>query len=150
MYIYFRAHASSPVQNILKYIVYETCLMELFDMCPLCQRRCYVRSQRLGTFLRVEQLCQHCQFVRKWNSQPIIGSTPAGNLHLSAAVYLCGASFFTVEKVIECQINNQNTVTLKKHKKSVMSQVTELTIVLFCNFSLLSGICSYEDASIQI
>ncbi|XP_042614665.1 uncharacterized protein LOC109110689 isoform X2 [Cyprinus carpio] len=60
---------------------------------------CHIRSQRIGTFLRVEQLCHHCQFSRKWNSQPILGSTPAGNLHLSAAVYLSGASFFTIEKI---------------------------------------------------
>ncbi|XDV25389.1 hypothetical protein PO909_029312 [Leuciscus waleckii] len=93
------AQASSPVQNISKYIVYETCIMELFELCPVCQRSCHVRSQRLGTFLRVEQLCHHCQFSRKWNSQPIMGCTPAGNLHLSAAVYLCGASFFTLEKI---------------------------------------------------
>ncbi|XP_001921592.2 uncharacterized protein [Danio rerio] len=88
-----------PVHNIAKFIVYETCLMELFSDCPVCQRRCDVKSQRLGTFLSVQQVCPHCEFVRKWNSQPIIGSTPAGNLHLSAAVYLSGASFFVVEKV---------------------------------------------------
>lgn len=80
-----------PVHNIAKFIVYETCLMELFSDCPVCQRRCDVKSQRLGTFLSVQQVCPHCEFVRKWNSQPIIGSTPAGNLHLSAAVYLSGA-----------------------------------------------------------
>ncbi|XP_048037922.1 uncharacterized protein LOC125263095 [Megalobrama amblycephala] len=93
------AQASSPVQNISKYIVYETCIMELFEVCPVCQRSCHVRSQKLGTFLRVEQLCRHCHFSRKWDSQPIMGSTPAGNLHLSAAVYLCGASFFTIKKI---------------------------------------------------
>ncbi|XP_052464668.1 uncharacterized protein LOC128021464 isoform X1 [Carassius gibelio] len=93
------AQESSPIQNICKYIVYETCIMELFDVCPVCHRSCHIRSQRIGTFLRVEQLCHHCQFSRKWNSQPILGSTPAGNLHLSAAVYLSGASFFTIEKI---------------------------------------------------
>lgn len=109
--IFFRAQASSPVQNIRKYIVYETCIMELFEVCPVCQRSCHVRSQKLGTFLRVEQLCHHCHFSRKWNSQPIMGSTPAGNLHLSAAVYLCGASFFTIEKVLEYKILNIYTDT---------------------------------------
>lgn len=112
MHLYiFRAQASSPVQNISKYIVYETCIMELFEVCPVCQRSCHVRSQKLGTFLRVEQLCHHCHFSRKWDSQPIMGSTPAGNLHLSAAVYLCGASFFTIEKVLEYKIINHIAVT---------------------------------------
>ncbi|XP_039541035.1 uncharacterized protein LOC120488385 isoform X2 [Pimephales promelas] len=93
------SQASSPIQKISKYIVYETCIMELFEMCPVCHRSCQIRSQRIGTFLRVEQLCHHCQFTRKWSSQPILGSTPAGNLHLSAAVYLSGASFVTIEKI---------------------------------------------------
>ncbi|CAM4275657.1 unnamed protein product [Leuciscus chuanchicus] len=92
------AQASSPIQKICKYIVYETCIMELFEVCPVCHRSCRIRSQRIGTFLRVEQLCHHCQFSRKWSSQPILGSTPAGNLHLAAAVYLSGASFVTIEK----------------------------------------------------
>ncbi|XP_039537948.1 uncharacterized protein LOC120486154 [Pimephales promelas] len=95
----FSSLASSPIQKICKYIVYETCIMELFEMCPVCHRSCHTRSQRIGTFLRVEQLCHHCQFTRKWSSQPILGSTPAGNLHLSAAVYLSGASFVTIEKI---------------------------------------------------
>lgn len=104
--------ASVPVQNIRKYIVYETCIMELFESCPVCQRRCDVRSQTHGTFLRVDQLCQHCNFSRKWNSQPIMGSTPAGNIHLSCAVYLCGASYITLEKVfaaMRLQVFRYNT-----------------------------------------
>ncbi|XP_056607720.1 uncharacterized protein LOC130425527 isoform X2 [Triplophysa dalaica] len=104
--------ASIPVQNIRKYIVYETCIMELFESCPVCQGRCDVRSQTHGTFLRVDQVCQHCNFSRKWNSQPIMGSTPAGNIHLSCAVYLCGASYITVEKVfaaMRLQVFRYNT-----------------------------------------
>ncbi|XP_057201463.1 uncharacterized protein LOC130561273 isoform X2 [Triplophysa rosa] len=104
--------ASMPVQNIRKYIVYETCIMELLESCPVCQRRCDVRSQTHGTFLRVDQLCQHCNFSRKWNSQPIMGSTPAGNIHLSCAVYLCGASYITLEKVfaaMRLQVFRYNT-----------------------------------------
>ncbi|KAA0705258.1 hypothetical protein E1301_Tti019534 [Triplophysa tibetana] len=104
--------ASIPVQNIRKYIVYETCIMELFESCPVCQRRCDVRSQTHGTFLRVDQVCQHCNFSRKWNSQPIMGSTPAGNIHLSCAVYLCGASYITLEKVfaaMRLQVFRYNT-----------------------------------------
>ncbi|XP_067299127.1 uncharacterized protein [Pseudorasbora parva] len=106
------AQTSRPVQKICKYIVYESCLMALFEACPVCRRSCDVRSQRLGTFLRVDQLCQHCQFSRRWDSQPIVGSIPAGNLHLSAAVYLSGASFYTVEKIfaaMHLQVFKHNT-----------------------------------------
>ncbi|XP_034057592.1 uncharacterized protein LOC117536713 isoform X2 [Gymnodraco acuticeps] len=87
--------------NINTYIVYETCIMELFEMCPVCQRVCDVQTRRMGTFLSVEQLCPHCQFSRLWNSQPIVRSTPAGNLQLSTSVYVNGESFFKLEKVLK-------------------------------------------------
>ncbi|XP_033947568.1 uncharacterized protein [Pseudochaenichthys georgianus] len=87
--------------NIKTYIVYETCIMELFEMCPVCQRVCDVQTRRMGTFLSVEQLCPHCQFSRLWNSQPIVRSTPAGNLQLSTSVYINGESFFKLEKVLK-------------------------------------------------
>ncbi|XP_063061927.1 uncharacterized protein LOC134454691 [Engraulis encrasicolus] len=91
--------SSSHREN--KFIVYESCIMELFQKCPLCTRPCDVRSQRLGTFLSVNQQCSHCSHTRRWNSQPILGSTPAGNLQLSAAMYLSGASFILIEKVFK-------------------------------------------------
>ncbi|KAL0966167.1 hypothetical protein UPYG_G00291830 [Umbra pygmaea] len=93
--------SSTPTHNSRKYIVYESCVMELFNVCPVCTRACDVRTQRLGTLLSVKQRCPHCTFRRHWNSQPILGSTPAGNLHLSAAVYLSGASFIQIEKVFK-------------------------------------------------
>ncbi|XP_034055620.1 uncharacterized protein LOC117535302 [Gymnodraco acuticeps] len=37
--------------------------------------------------------------VSQWESQPIIGSTPVGNLQLSAATYFTGASFFQLKKI---------------------------------------------------
>lgn len=77
--------------------------MELFEVCPVCQRVCDVQTHRLGTFLSVRQLCPHCQFFRKWHSQPSMGETPVGNLQLSAAVYIGGESFFKLEKVSENQ-----------------------------------------------
>ncbi|XP_052472998.1 uncharacterized protein LOC128029320 isoform X3 [Carassius gibelio] len=95
------ADSSTPTHNSKKYIVYESCIMELFNVCPVCTRACDVRTQRLGTFLSVKQWCPRCTFTRHWNSQPVIGSVPSGNLHLSAAVYLSGASFIQIEKVFK-------------------------------------------------
>lgn len=68
-------------------------------MCPVCTRACDLKARNVGTLLSVEQQCPHCEYHRQWNSQPVIGSTPAGNLHLSAAVYLSGASFFKMKRV---------------------------------------------------
>ncbi|KAK1876898.1 Protein FAM171B, partial [Dissostichus eleginoides] len=61
-------------------------------------RVCDVQTTKMGTFISVQQLCPHCQFARHWNSQPILGSTPAGNLQLSAATYVNGVSFYKLGK----------------------------------------------------
>ncbi|XDV25473.1 hypothetical protein PO909_029389 [Leuciscus waleckii] len=103
---------SIPTYKMLTYIVYEKCLLELFEVCPVCQRGTRVRTRTVGTFLCVEQRCPHCDFVRTWNSQPLHGGTPAGNLQLSVAVYSNGGSFFRVEKIfraLRLQMFQHNT-----------------------------------------
>ena len=92
---------STSKHEIRKYIVYETCLMELFEVCPVCKRVCSVKNKVLGTFISVKQLCEYCEYSRIWQSQPLLDSTPAGNLQLSAAVYISGASFFKLQRVNE-------------------------------------------------
>ncbi|XP_042254210.1 uncharacterized protein LOC121887482 isoform X2 [Thunnus maccoyii] len=42
----------------------------------------------------------HLEFEEEWQSQPLIGSTPIGNLQMSAATYFSGAFFFQLEKVL--------------------------------------------------
>ena len=74
-------------------------------MCPVCTRACDVKTRKMGTFLSVAQRCPHCDYNRQWNSQPVLGSTPAGNLHLSAAIYLSGSSFFKIERVNDEKLN---------------------------------------------
>ncbi|XDV33410.1 hypothetical protein PO909_003834 [Leuciscus waleckii] len=82
-----------------KYIVFESSLRELFKTCPLCKNKCSVQRRRLGTFVSFCQVCQHCQYTRKWQSQPVKGSTPVGNLQMSAAVYFTGGSFIQMQKI---------------------------------------------------
>ncbi|XP_028291221.1 uncharacterized protein LOC114454733 isoform X3 [Gouania willdenowi] len=104
--------SSTPPHKMKKYIVYESCIMELFASCPVCTWKCDVRTKTLGTFLSVYQRCPHCEFSKHWQSQPILGSTPAGNIHLSAAVYLSGASFMKTERVfraMELQLFKRDT-----------------------------------------
>ncbi|XP_056467733.1 uncharacterized protein LOC130406660 [Gadus chalcogrammus] len=95
---------STSKHDIRKYIVYETCLMELFEVCPVCKRVCTVKNKVLGTFISVKQLCEYCEYSRIWQRQPLLDSTPAGNLQLSAAVYISGASFFKLQRAMHLQI----------------------------------------------
>ncbi|XP_056608949.1 uncharacterized protein LOC130426283 isoform X2 [Triplophysa dalaica] len=98
-----------------KYIVFENCLLQLFDTCPLCSRRCDVRARRKGTFVAVDQLCPHCHYFRQWKSQPVVGSTPLGNLQLSAAIYFTGGSFFQLEKIFNTM--HVKTITHRTFRK---------------------------------
>lgn len=98
--LWFSLHSPpTPVQEVTKYIVYDNCLIHLFSDCPICGKTCKVQRYVMGTFLTVRQSCLYCDFARKWNSQPIIGSTPAGNLHLAAAINFTGSSFQQFNKV---------------------------------------------------
>ncbi|KAA8579040.1 hypothetical protein FQN60_010564 [Etheostoma spectabile] len=113
--------SSAPTHNGKKYIVYETCILELFNACPVCALACDVRTQRIGTFLSVKQCCPRCSFRRLWSSQPVVGSTPAGDLHLSAAMYLSGASFTQIEKVFKAmQLQLFRSETFHRHARAAV------------------------------
>ncbi|XP_061622218.1 uncharacterized protein LOC133474470 isoform X1 [Phyllopteryx taeniolatus] len=110
--------SSGPVHKMAAYIVHERCLLELFAVCPECQQVTDVQRRSRGTFLSVKQQCTHCHFSRKWNSQPIIGDTPVGNLQLSAAVYTTGSSFFKLKKIFRAmQLKMFPYDTFRRHAR---------------------------------
>ncbi|XP_063072440.1 uncharacterized protein LOC134463131 [Engraulis encrasicolus] len=101
-----------------KYIVFESCLKLLFAKCPDCHMECDARPRRMGTLVTFAQRCTNCNFFRRWESQPIAGSTPVGNLQLSAATYFTGSSFIQLEKV--CKAMNLQTFrydTFRRHAR---------------------------------
>ncbi|KTG47210.1 hypothetical protein cypCar_00017264, partial [Cyprinus carpio] len=89
-----------PLYKARKYMVYEENLLQLFRKCQACCHTCTVEKFVNGTFVSITQICSHCLQKTKWNSQPHIQSTPAGNLHLSAAVAFSGASYIQIHKVL--------------------------------------------------
>lgn len=91
----------STAFNCTKYIVYESCLRQLFNSCPVCSLPCEVKRHRVGTLVRFIQHCPHCNYSREWQSQPVIGSTPIGDIQMSAAIYFTGLTFCQVEKLCE-------------------------------------------------
>ncbi|KAL2096063.1 hypothetical protein ACEWY4_008211 [Coilia grayii] len=102
-----------------KYIVFEKNLMELFATCPVCSRVSEVRTYTRGTFLSVDQKCHHCHFARQWKSQPVIGSSPVGNIQLSAAIYFTGTSYFQVQKVFQTMhLQNISYSAFRRHAKT--------------------------------
>ncbi|XP_041951764.1 uncharacterized protein LOC121711937 isoform X2 [Alosa sapidissima] len=104
-----------------KYIVFESCLKQLFENCPVCKRNCDVQRRRMGTYVAFTQFCPHCNYFRQWESQPIVGSTPVGNLQLSAATYFTGSSFIQLEKVFKAmQLQIFQYDTFRRHARNYL------------------------------
>ncbi|KAF1382164.1 hypothetical protein PFLUV_G00161610 [Perca fluviatilis] len=142
---------TSPVSSYdAKYIVFEQCLLSLFETCPVCIRVCKVLPRRRGSFLAVDQLCPHCQFFRQWKSQPVIGSTPVGNLQRSAAIYFCGVSFSKLKKMFEAmQLITRTYAAFRRHARTYLEpsiihsrterQTQKLKILSEANSVVLGG-----------
>ncbi|XDV52549.1 hypothetical protein PO909_021269 [Leuciscus waleckii] len=112
---------SMPFHKDAKYIVFEKCLLSLFESCPVCTRACNVCPHRRGTFIAIDQLCPHCEFFRQWRSQPVVGSTPVGNLQLSAAIYFSGASFLKMQKVFRAMYLKTHTYdAFRRHARTYL------------------------------
>ncbi|KAG1926991.1 uncharacterized protein LOC120480138 isoform X3 [Pimephales promelas] len=112
---------SMPFHKDAKYIVFENCLLSLFESCPVCSRACDVCPRRRGTFISIAQLCASCGFSRRWRSQPVIGSSPAGDLQLSAAVYFSGASFLNMQKVFRAMHLKTHTYdAFRRHARTYL------------------------------
>lgn len=82
-----------------KFLVYKECLVELLQYCPKCSCGCDVTWHVIGTFVAAVRRCCNCDYSHKWCSQPLVNDIPAGNIHLSAAMYISGASFAKTERV---------------------------------------------------
>lgn len=90
----FRDEADSTMispKDESKFLVFESCLRELFRTCRECYAACKIVGHVKGTFLRIETLCTNDHRLT-WDSQPIIKKKPAGNLFLSAAILFSGGS----------------------------------------------------------
>lgn len=110
-----------------KFLVYEQCLDKLFQHCPVCSHSCSVTTHVIGTFVSITQTCTSCEFHRCWASQPMIGCMPAGNIHLSAAVFFSGASFTKVERVLAAlNVEGISSSTFYRHAELYL-QPTVLT-----------------------
>ncbi|XP_044224885.1 uncharacterized protein LOC122994329 [Thunnus albacares] len=112
---------SSTEYSDVKDIVFESCLRDLFQTCPVCKWDCEVKQRRLGTFVSFSQICPNCQYNRKWQSQPMRGNTPVGNLQMSAAIYFTGGSFTQVEKILKAMnVQVFKYDTFRRHARNLL------------------------------
>ncbi|XP_069102906.1 uncharacterized protein [Argopecten irradians] len=81
---------SSPNNRLL--LVSECRLMQLFNKCFHCSSPALGDvTQVCGTMVKVEQNCGVCGYTWQWNSQPLIGSIPSGNLMMSCGILFSGS-----------------------------------------------------------
>ncbi|XP_067030157.1 uncharacterized protein [Acropora muricata] len=95
-----RVEADTPPHEGPAFIVFYCKLLQIFSLfCFICKRKNpTVTMKQNGTMVTVEQQCPSCgdQSFR-WSSQPLIlGKFPAGNILLSFAVLMAGASISKV------------------------------------------------------
>ncbi|XP_067284722.1 uncharacterized protein [Pseudorasbora parva] len=102
-----------------KFIVFESCLREIFETCPVCKAKCDVHQRQIDTFVAFTQLCGKCQHYRRWQSQPVVGSTPLGNLQLCAAIYFLVGSFSKLQKIFQAmQLQTVQYGTFRRHARN--------------------------------
>ncbi|XP_077517284.1 uncharacterized protein LOC144128085 isoform X1 [Amblyomma americanum] len=78
-------------QDDRKFIIFESCLKELFQVCRKCFAPCKSVSRVSGTWLQIQTLCANHHFLT-WSSQPMINGKAAGNVLMSAAMLFAGTS----------------------------------------------------------
>ncbi|CAH3160182.1 unnamed protein product [Pocillopora meandrina] len=108
-----------------KFIVFFSCLMQLFEFCPLCTEPSTSEvSNVVGTLIHVTQKCLSCSYARVWRSQPYIKKIPAGNLLLSAAILYSGSMIsqtLRMLKILKVQCFSRQTY--HKHQKNYLIPV---------------------------
>lgn len=95
---------NKPVKEQHVMLVYESCIMELFRVCPKCTGPATASiTHQEGTLVIVSQFClkPKCGFSRTWSSQPRVGRIAAGNLALSAGTLFSGSLFAKVQRLLE-------------------------------------------------
>ena len=82
-------HASRYQER--KYIVFESCLLQLFTLCHVCLAPATIdKKSRRGTMLTIRSTCLEGH-SRVWKSQPEHNNMPWGNFLVAAAILFSGS-----------------------------------------------------------
>ena len=115
---------SSPSNTEPKFIVFYSNLLALFSMvCFTCKAdRPQVIMKKNGTAVSVQQECLHCRKSFQWSSQPLVLTKyPAGNILLSFAVLVSGASISKVLLVFKLLgLSVYNIRTFFRHQSDLL------------------------------
>ena len=72
-----------------KFIVFQSCLLELFEKCPLCGGVAEAHVEKPeATLIHIQQKCLEadCKYQRPWKNQLFVKNMPACNLLMSGTI----------------------------------------------------------------
>lgn len=120
--MFYSSKDAIPFHQSKKFIVFEECLMSLFQKCHKCGNESVtVTSTVIGTFLSISQECANCLLPFKWDSQPMVDRAPAGNILMSAAILLSGSlptKVLRMLKIYGCACFSRNTFF--RHQEEIL------------------------------
>lgn len=108
-----------PPHEQEKFLVFKSNLMELFSSCRKCSTKTTGKVLHVnGSMVKIQQICEVCEFSYQWYSQPLVAGKPAGNLIMSAGILFSGALPSKVLRMYKfCNIPSISTSTFMKHQK---------------------------------
>lgn len=71
-------HDINPAKE-RKFIVFESCLDNLFTSCCSCGFPCSMSKTVLGSYINIKSSCENCDTQRKWENQPTSNYMPLGS-----------------------------------------------------------------------
>ncbi|KAF3861254.1 hypothetical protein F7725_000030 [Dissostichus mawsoni] len=111
----------TPIHKENKFILLTWC------HCPDCGSFDISNCHNVfGSLLVITLSCASCYKKVTWNSQPYIGSTPAGNILLSASILLSGATAGKVLRVMRTMaLATISSRTYFRHQRTVLLPVVQ-------------------------
>lgn len=96
-----------PVDDVItdaKYIVFESTLIDLLNVCSECGAEASVtRKFKKGTLIVLESVCKtNVNHRRVWQNQPSHRGLPTGNLLLAGAILFSGSSPVKAMNMLKC------------------------------------------------
>ena len=79
-----------------------------------------------GSFVHIRQFCESCKQTWYWESQPFIGSIPAGNILMSAAILYSGSlptKALRIFHILKCA--SITTMTYFRHQNKILQPAVD-------------------------
>lgn len=125
-----------------KFVVFESYLLQLFEVCKSCYSPCKASIKSNGTLISVYTSCP-AGHTNRWDSQPYINGRGAGNLLLTSMVLFTGASptktlrLFRMMNIqvfsVKTYFNYQRAILVPAAEEVIMMTLVFLYYIFSCS-----------------